>query len=133
MAGFTFPPGDNLVAGTGAGALPLPSLDGDEQIIADRFESAVLNYTTPDQIRDWTAESVSVKQIKAALVAVSSASLYSVANAVNADIASTVNIIWTSGGRTYIDDDLYDLIKLTLSYSTAQMLVLYTAASALPE
>lgn len=120
------------MAGSGSGSYPLSSLKGDEQIIADRAGSAYLNYTTPNQIRDWDSTSVSVSQIKQALAAVSSATLYSVNNAVSADVASIANIIWTSG-RTDLNDALYTLIQTTLGYTNNQMAALYAAALTFPQ
>ncbi len=128
-----FPPGDNLTAGTGAGEYPLPSLNGTEHIPAWRAASAYANYTTPVQITGLPADSVSLKQIKQALANVSSATIWNVQNAILADISTTVNIIWTSGGQTELGDDLYVLIQATLSYTTNQMLALYLAASVLPK
>jgi len=121
-----------MVAGTGSGAYPLPSLTGDEHIIADRFGSAYLNYTTPNQINGPIGTSVSISQMKKALVAISPATLYSINNVVVADIASTVNIIWTSG-RTDLGDALYTLIQSTLGYTTNQMIALYASAATFPQ
>jgi hypothetical protein len=76
--------------------------------------------------------SVSMKQMRQALVNVSSAVLYSVANVIPADIADPINIEWTGGGLVIPGDPLAMLIQTTLGYSNSQMNALFAAARTLP-
>lgn len=82
---------------------------------------------TIDGIPTKGINSTTVSQIKRALA--QSGVMQTVSDAVSADVTSSVNIQWESGVIFDVNDDLYNFIKSTLSYSDAQMAALIQSAN----
>ena len=58
--------------------------------------------------------------------------IYTIDQAVSADIADNVNIRWNHGNTMAINDALYNFIQSTLSFSNAQMLAAFAAMGTFP-
>ncbi len=71
---------------------------------------------------------VTVYQMKCALAALGGGQIYTVQNAISADIADAVNIEWTSGNVVTMGDPLAASIQSSLSYNDAQMTALFALA-----
>ena len=75
---------------------------------------AQVPYATIAQVRQWAAANGSPLYI------------YTIDNAMPADIAQTTNIIWNHGSTMKQGDALYAFIQSTLGFSSAQMLAALT-------
>jgi hypothetical protein len=97
---------------------------------------AATGYTTLRPLADYLAmlgsvvssTAVTMVQMRNALVSTGGGVIYTVSNAIPADIADPVNIAWTAGSTVAPGDVLALSIQASLSYSAAQMDALFALA-----